>query len=232
MWPTKKVFLCYFGRRWVPFLLIFSGVCSDFQGFCEGFLRFCPDFHGFSPDSYQIKTVRSHPRLLYQWCSIKSECCDIWWKWNQIWFPKWTEIVHFTHFHTFPKIPKKSLNPYKISKKGQKFQPRNKIPKSERTSHQTSAKRWFTNRNMTSCCDVTNSVCPVTMTTIRHCSTPAFVKGAYNQAVAPGVTRALHATGKGAIEICLSEKRALAKKRLGNTALEHSYFHPRLRISF
>jgi len=26
-WPTKKSFLCHFGRRWVPFLLIFSGVC-------------------------------------------------------------------------------------------------------------------------------------------------------------------------------------------------------------
>jgi len=40
-WPTKKRFLCYFGRRWMPF-------CSYFQGFCEGFLRFFPDFHVFS----------------------------------------------------------------------------------------------------------------------------------------------------------------------------------------
>ena len=73
---------------------------------------------------------------------------------------------------------------------------------------------------MTSCCDVTNSVCPVTMTTIRHCSTPALVRGAYNQAVAPDITRPLHATGRGAIEICLSEKGALAKKRLGNIDLD------------
>jgi len=70
---------------------------------------------------------------------------------------------------------------------------------------------------MTSCCDVTNSVYPVTKTTIRHCSTLAFVRGTYNQAVAPGITRPLHATGRGATEICLSEKGALAKKRLGNT---------------
>jgi len=73
---------------------------------------------------------------------------------------------------------------------------------------------------MTSGCDVTNSVCPVAKTTIRHCSTLAFVRGAYNQAVAPGITRPLHATGRGAIEICLSEKGALAKKRLGNANLK------------
>jgi len=72
----KIRFLCYFWRRWVPFLLIFSGVCSDFQGFCEGFLRFCPDFHGLFPDFHQIKTVRSQSRLLHQWCNIKSQCCD------------------------------------------------------------------------------------------------------------------------------------------------------------
>jgi len=73
---------------------------------------------------------------------------------------------------------------------------------------------------MTSCCDVANSVCPVTKTTIRHCSTLAFVRGAYYQAVAPGITRTLHATGKGTIEICLSEKEALTKTILGNTGLK------------
>jgi len=35
---------------------------------------------------------------------------------------------------------------------------------------QTSPKRCFANVNMTSYCDVTNSVYPVTMTTIRHWS--------------------------------------------------------------
>jgi len=35
---------------------------------------------------------------------------------------------------------------------------------------QTLPKLWFANVNMTSYCDVTNSVYPVTMTTIRHCS--------------------------------------------------------------
>jgi len=34
---------------------------------------------------------------------------------------------------------------------------------------QTSPKRWFGNVNMTSYCDVKNSVYPVIMTTIRHC---------------------------------------------------------------
>jgi len=40
---------------WAPFLLMFSGVCSDFQGFYQGFHSFCPDFHGFFPDFHQIK---------------------------------------------------------------------------------------------------------------------------------------------------------------------------------
>ena len=35
---------------------------------------------------------------------------------------------------------------------------------------QTSPKCWFANVNITSYCDVTNSVYPVTMTTIHHCS--------------------------------------------------------------
>ena len=42
--------------------------------------------------------------------------------------------------------------------------------------------------------DLTNSVCPVTMTTIRHCSILEFGRGACNQALAPGITRPLHAT--------------------------------------
>ena len=72
---------------------------------------------------------------------------------------------------------------------------------------------------MTSCCNVTNSVCPVTKTTICHCPTLALGRGAYNQADAPGISRPLHATGRGAIGICLSEMGTLAKKRLGNTDL-------------
>jgi len=48
--------------------------------------------------------------------------------------------------------------------------------------------------NMTSYCDVKNSVYPVTMTTPRHCSKLEFGRGAYNQAVAPNITRPLHAT--------------------------------------
>jgi len=59
---------------------------------------------------------------------------------------------------------------------------------------QTSPKRWFANVNMTSYCDVTNSVYPVTMTTKRHCSILQFGRGASNQAVAPGITSPLHAT--------------------------------------
>jgi len=59
---------------------------------------------------------------------------------------------------------------------------------------QTSPKRWFTNMNMTSYCDVTNSVYPETMTTVRHCAILEFGMGAYNQAVAPGITRPLHCT--------------------------------------
>jgi len=60
---------------------------------------------------------------------------------------------------------------------------------------QTLSKGWFANVNMTSCYDVTNSVCPVTMTTIRHCSILEIGMGASNQAVVPGITRLVHATG-------------------------------------
>jgi len=59
---------------------------------------------------------------------------------------------------------------------------------------QISTKRWFANVNMSSYCDVTNSVYPVTMTAIRHCSILEFGRGASNQALAPGITRPLHAT--------------------------------------
>jgi len=46
-----------------------------------------------------------------------------------------------------------------------------------RLHQQTSPKRWFANVNMTSYCDVTTSVYPVTMTTIRHCSILEFGGG-------------------------------------------------------
>jgi len=47
---------------------------------------------------------------------------------------------------------------------------------------------------MTSYCEVTNSLYPVTMTTIRHYSMLEVGREAYNQEVAPGITRPLHAT--------------------------------------
>jgi len=62
---------------------------------------------------------------------------------------------------------------------------------------QTSPKRWFANVNMASCCGVTNSVYPGTMTTIRHCSILEFGRKASNQAGALSITRALHTTGWG-----------------------------------
>ena len=46
------------------------------------------------------------------------------------------------------------------------------------------AKTLVANLNMPSCCDVTNSVYPVTMTTIRHCSILEFGRGASHQALA------------------------------------------------
>ena len=42
---------------------------------------------------------------------------------------------------------------------------------------QTSPKRWLAKVNMTSYCDVTNSVYPITTTTIRHCSIVEFGRG-------------------------------------------------------
>jgi len=45
---------------------------------------------------------------------------------------------------------------------------------------QTLSKRWFAKANMTSYCAVTNSVYPVKMTTIRHCSILEFGRGESN----------------------------------------------------
>ena len=64
-----------------------------------------------------------------------------------------------------------------------------------RLRQQPLPKRWFANANMTSFYDVANSVYLVAMTTIRCCSILEFGRGAYNQAVAPHITRPLHATG-------------------------------------
>jgi len=47
---------------------------------------------------------------------------------------------------------------------------------------------------MMSYCDVTNNVYTVTMTTIGHCIILEFGKWAYNETVAQGITRPLHAT--------------------------------------
>ena len=65
---------------------------------------------------------------------------------------------------------------------------------------QTSPKRCA-NVNMTSYCDVTNSVYPVTMTTICHCSILEFGWWASNRAVAPGITRPLHATAAATTQL-------------------------------
>jgi len=58
----------------------------------------------------------------------------------------------------------------------------------------TSPKRWFAHVDMTSSCDVTNSVYPVTITIIRLCTTLELGRGAYNQEVSQGINRSLHAT--------------------------------------
>ena len=59
---------------------------------------------------------------------------------------------------------------------------------------QTSPKRWFGNVNVTSYWNITNSVYPVKMSTIRHYSILELCMGTNNQVVAPGFTRPLHAT--------------------------------------
>jgi len=56
------------------------------------------------------------------------------------------------------------------------------------------SKRWFANVNMMSYCDVTNSAHPATMTKTPYCSVLPFDRGAYNQAVALGIIRILHAS--------------------------------------
>jgi len=76
---------------------------------------------------------------------------------------------------------------------------------------QTSPKRRFGNVNMTSICDVINSLQQIQLTTIRnwmkppvrivcvrhwirHCLILEFTRGASSEAAAPGITRSLHAT--------------------------------------
>jgi len=46
-------------------------------------------------------------------------------------------------------------------------------------------KRWFANGNMTRYCDVTNSIYPVTMTTIRYGSTLEFIRGGIQSSKSP-----------------------------------------------
>jgi len=60
-----------------------------------------------------------------------------------------------------------------------------------------SPKRWFANVNMTSYCDVTNIVYPVTMTTIGYCSKLGFSRGHRIKQSPQGITRPLHATSDG-----------------------------------
>jgi len=73
---------------------------------------------------------------------------------------------------------------------------------------------------MTSYCDVTSSVYPVKMTNIRHCSILEFGRGASNQAVAPGITRPLHATVFG-----LWKKSTCTLQLLLRAALKAGYLH-------
>jgi len=67
---------------------------------------------------------------------------------------------------------------------------------------------FVANLNMTSHCDVPNSVYPVTMTTmgLRHCSILELGRGASNQVVAPGITRPLHAIDRTSLKKCLWKK--------------------------
>ena len=58
----------------------------------------------------------------------------------------------------------------------------------------TSPNAGLENANMSSYCDVTKSVYPVTMTTVRHCSKLEFGRGHTIKQIAPGITRPLHAT--------------------------------------
>jgi len=70
---SRKSSSSCFGRRWALFLLIFSGVCSDFQRFCEVFQILFPRFPRVFTKSKPLG-VRLQPCLLHQWSSIKSEC--------------------------------------------------------------------------------------------------------------------------------------------------------------
>ena len=88
--------------------------------------------------------------------------------------------------------PQKALCSY-----GTASLPRLRRPWTCTLCQQTSPKRWFANVNMTSYCNVTKIVQLVKMTTIRHCWILKFGRGTSNQAVAPGITRLLHAIDLG-----------------------------------
>ena len=100
---------------------------------------------------------------------------------------------------------------------------------------QTSPKYWFANVNTTSYRDVTNSVYPVTMTTIRHCSILEFGRGASNQAVALGITRPLHAgfnTSKTKVLTISSNITHHSPLQLANHLLSKVDFHKHLGLIF
>ena len=71
----------------------------------------------------------------------------------------------------------------------------------------TNVAKTTLNVKMTSYCDVTNSVYPVTLTTIRHSIAQYYnLLGGINQAAVPSITRPLHATD------CTSLKKMSLKK--------------------
>ena len=84
------------------------------------------------------------------------------------------------------------------------------------------AKTLVANVNITSYCDVTKSVYPVTMTTTHHCSILEFGRGASNEAVAPGITRPLHAPDNG--EYALGERSPFETKLFERKCLSHIDF--------
>jgi len=69
------------------------------------------------------------------------------------------------------------------------------------------AKRSFANVNMTSDWAVTDTVYSTAMTTTRYGLIQEFGKGAFHEAVAQGITRPLHATGRKSSQLSSCRRR-------------------------
>jgi len=191
VWPPKKVFMC-FCKPWGPFFEVKQRLASFLHGFSEMLPRFSanqnfwecactpctPISNNTAFDSsiignfvvYQdrLGTVIAAFRAPRKFRMIFYNFCYYFWV-QHCWWTE-TNIIGkgFFVFYKFP-LPSTVLLlslPYPAP-----------ASLNMHVASTNFVKTLVANLNMTSCFDVTNSVYPVTRTTIRHCSTLEFGRG-------------------------------------------------------